>query len=1084
MVRLAIALLCATARAGPLSDEPLHGQGNKVYPIGSSGWTASLPPFSMPATVPGELVSDLEASGGYGDPLFHLNWRNASYDGDGWSYSTTFDAPGWGSSSNDNATTSAAAAGPDDTLLVFDSVKMGATVTLNGAQLGVLQNQFLRYNFSVGTLLKPTGNALRVAFAASTDALNFEGRFQACSGGWDWAPYSTTATAQADPTFSRGMLRDVYLVPVRLAVLAHVVPLITYTGVYPTAPLADGGSRSGGARAAPFAVSVDVVLWAPQAVAAGGALSVTQTWDPTAKPTELGLGALPAGESVVRLSLPPTPAGGVKLWWPSGVRGSGGGPKLRNNTAAGAMYSLSVAYRPKVGDGGNPSVADRAVGFRVAHLVTTNDTACAADAASGGCAAAHGSGDFTMRLKVNGADLWSRGANVIPMEEMEAREALPAYRAMLMHAASAGHNTVRVWGGGKFLPAAFYDACDEMGLMVIHDLMYGTPWFGGNGSIPVDTPLQRAEVAHNVRRLHAHPSIVMWTGGNEFRGTPQYADAVQHFIGPSIANVTGATVVVWPYSPSGGWLSGVNRLTGLPDGSPFKFAGATDGEKVGGGFGVVQRACASGACQTIAGIDYNNGFKGKSPKAATADECCALCVAAPKDCWAATLYHGVCYFKPAGGTNQAAGSDTLVVFPNGHTPPPLPPHTIETHGPYQHGAGFLTRNGKATLDLFPANIPPTLHTETAAPGAFGPQQRGTYASEFGASVFSSFESMAPTLDPATDWSAHATVMKERNYPADNFVQVYFGTRARASLNASGALAMQRVCWFQMIAQMLQQKSDIEARRSANAQGTVTWQLNEIWPTGGWGSLEYGTVGYTDGQVLGGRWKPMHYQFESHLYRDAVIICGDAASCLLKNDNPLKGFTGSWATELWKLGGSGATATHTPVKLGGGAVDLARGSGAAAWVCADGSGAPPCKAGWGDVLAAHGCAKDGSDCVLSATLTDSSGTAVDTHVDLLTTPAQLALPPAAVEAVVAPALGADGSATVTLSANATALLVTLTTGEQGVWSENVLALPAGASRRVTLQPIAGAAPIDIAALAKDLRVEHVAMYGPYGPLGKL
>ena len=33
-------------------------------------------------------------------------------------------------------------------------------------------------------------------------------------------------------------------------------------------------------------------------------------------------------------------------------------------------------------------------------------------------AAAHGSGDFTMRLRINGADLWSRGSNVIPMEEM------------------------------------------------------------------------------------------------------------------------------------------------------------------------------------------------------------------------------------------------------------------------------------------------------------------------------------------------------------------------------------------------------------------------------------------------------------------------------------------------------------------------------------------------------------------------------------------------------------------------------------------------------------------------------------------
>eukprot|EP00937_MAST-01D_sp_MAST-1D-sp2_P000903 g903.t1 len=1055
----------------------------------------------MPASVPGELITDLETSGGYGDPLFHLNWRNSSYDGGGWSYSATFDAP------------ARAAAPGTDMLLVFDSVKMGAVVTLNGARLGVVQNQFLRYNFSVGHLLRPAGNALSVAFAPSTDALNFEGRFQACSGGWDWAPYSTTATAQGDPTFSRGILRDVYLVPVQFAAVAHVVPLIAYTGPYPAGPLTD-------ATAATFNVTVDVVLWAARAVPAGGTLSVEQTWEPSAPAAERRLGALPAGESVVRVVLPPARAGAVKLWWPNGVqrggaRGGGGGSEPRNNasTHANTMYRLTVAYRPS--PAAAPATAHRDVGFRVAHLITTNDTACVADAR---CAAAHGSGDFTMRLRVNGASMWSRGSNVIPMEEMEAREALPAYRAMLAHAAAAGFNTVRVWGGGKFLPAAFYDACDAMGLLVIHDLMYGTPWFGGNGSIPVDTPLQRAEVAHNVRRLHAHPSIVMWTGGNEFRGTAQFADAVQDFIGPAIANVTGSTVVVWPYSPSGGWLSGVNRLTGLPDGSPFKFAGATSGagaaaaagrsspvvERGGGGFGVVQRACAHGACQAITGIDYHNGFSGKAPKADTAEQCCDLCRADPADCWAATLYQGVCYFKPAGGKNQAAGADTVVVFPSGHSPPPLPPRTIETHGPYQHGAGFLSRNGKAPLSLFPANIPPALHTETAAASAgpgtgggsgggsggssgtgtgsgsgsgsgFGPQQPGTFASEFGASVFSSFESMAPTLDPATDWSAHAPVMAERNYPADNFVQVFFGARARGALNETGRLALQRACWFQTVAQMLQQKGDIEARRSANAQGTVTWQLNEIWPTGGWGSLEYGTVGHTAGQVLGGRWKPIHHMLASHLYRDAVIICGDGASCLLKNDAALSGFRGRWETELWRLGTAGA---HAPVKLGGGEVDLARGPGAAAWVCADGSGAPPCRA-WGAVLAAHGCAGDGSDCVLCASLVDASGAEADAHVDLLTTPALLALPPTAVEAAVAPALSADGSAAVTLSANATALLVTLTTGEQGVWSENAFALPAGVERTVTLRPIAGAAPINAAALAKDLRVEHVQMYGPYG-----
>jgi beta-mannosidase len=70
-------------------------------------------------------------------------------------------------------------------------------------------------------------------------------------------------------------------------------------------------------------------------------------------------------------------------------------------------------------------------------------------------------------VQVNGADLWMRGANVIPMEELESRESEAAYRALVSHAQAAGENVVRVWGGGKFLPRAFYDAVDAAGLMVI-----------------------------------------------------------------------------------------------------------------------------------------------------------------------------------------------------------------------------------------------------------------------------------------------------------------------------------------------------------------------------------------------------------------------------------------------------------------------------------------------------------------------------------------------------------------------------------------------------------------------------------------
>ena len=33
-------------------------------------------------------------------------------------------------------------------------------------------------------------------------------------------------------------------------------------------------------------------------------------------------------------------------------------------------------------------------------------------------------------------------------------------------------NTLRIWGGGLFFYDAFYDACDELGLLILHDLMF------------------------------------------------------------------------------------------------------------------------------------------------------------------------------------------------------------------------------------------------------------------------------------------------------------------------------------------------------------------------------------------------------------------------------------------------------------------------------------------------------------------------------------------------------------------------------------------------------------------------------------
>merc|ERR1712167_489167 len=133
-------------------------------------------------------------------------------------------------------------------------------------------------------------------------------------------------------------------------------------------------------------------------------------------------------------------------------------------------------------------------------------------------------------------------------------------------------------------------------------------------------------------------------------------------------------------------------------------------------------------------------------------------------------------------------------------------------------------------------------------------------------------------------------MSDRNYPCDNIIDVYFGS---SNFDLVGGQVFKKQLWQCMVGQALLIKSDIETRRSTNQFGIIVWQYNEIWPTGGWGSIEYGTVGYTKGQVLGGRWKPLHYWYKAFIYADVMATCGNAKDgllCYVKNDSPRR-FTG-------------------------------------------------------------------------------------------------------------------------------------------------------------------------------------------------
>jgi beta-mannosidase len=113
---------------------------------------------------------------------------------------------------------------------------------------------------------------------------------------------------------------------------------------------------------------------------------------------------------------------------------------------------------------------------------------------------------------INGIPVFAKGADVIPFDSFPDRVTPAQHRQILQSARDAHMNMVREWGGGYYESDDFYDICDELGILVWQEFM-----FGGD-MIPGDTAFQenvRQEAIDQVTRLRDHPSIVIWCGNNE-----------------------------------------------------------------------------------------------------------------------------------------------------------------------------------------------------------------------------------------------------------------------------------------------------------------------------------------------------------------------------------------------------------------------------------------------------------------------------------------------------------------------------------------------------------------------------------------
>lgn len=186
--------------------------------------------------------------------------------------------------------------------------------------------------------------------------------------------------------------------------------------------------------------------------------------------------AVPAEAARTTLTVP-----APRLWWP---RGLGGQP----------LYTVVA----RLLDGEHVLAEDRRrIGLRTLRLVQ---------------APVDGEAGLSFHFEVNGQDLFAGGANWIPDDNLLERITPARYRERVAQAASANMNMLRIWGGGIYEHEAFYEACDELGLLVWQDFMFACGLYPANADFQASV---RAEAESQVKRLRHHACLALWCGNNE-----------------------------------------------------------------------------------------------------------------------------------------------------------------------------------------------------------------------------------------------------------------------------------------------------------------------------------------------------------------------------------------------------------------------------------------------------------------------------------------------------------------------------------------------------------------------------------------
>lgn len=166
-----------------------------------------------------------------------------------------------------------------------------------------------------------------------------------------------------------------------------------------------------------------------------------------------------------------------------------------NVAGRGEQPLYSVVLIATTEDGLAVDTVTRRLGFRLLELIQTRDDI-----------------GESFAFHVNGARVWARGFNWIPADVLPERVTRYQIRGLISDVAATGANMLRVWGGGVIESDDFFDACDELGILVWQDFSFACAAYPEDD---IQATRVTLEVEDAVERVGYRPSLALWCGCNE-----------------------------------------------------------------------------------------------------------------------------------------------------------------------------------------------------------------------------------------------------------------------------------------------------------------------------------------------------------------------------------------------------------------------------------------------------------------------------------------------------------------------------------------------------------------------------------------